>query len=66
MGKKSKNSERISILMKETFPNRQQWIIQDSPTVDDVLKEFPCLQVFENVYGSIYYTFILPIGKDSS
>lgn len=47
--------ERIIILMKETFPIRRQWIVQDTPPVKVVLQEFPCLQVFQNVCIATLY-----------
>ena len=36
--------KRVRSLMKKTFSGRQQWIQQDCPSVEEVLRTFPCLQ----------------------
>ena len=36
-------SSTVKSLMRQTFPGRHHWIVQDSPSVQDVLGVFPCL-----------------------
>ena len=42
-------SESTVLLMKETAENRRQWIKNERPTVQMILKEFPCLKDYKVV-----------------
>ena len=44
VGKSKPRKGKISSLMKETFEKRRQWIIQDMPSVEEVLEKFPALK----------------------
>ena len=44
VGKSKPSKGKVSSLMKETFTKRRQWIIQDLPSVEEVLQKFPPLK----------------------
>ena len=44
VGKSKPRKGKISSLMRETFKKRRQWIVQDMPSVEEVLEKFPALK----------------------
>lgn len=48
LSKKTKKASLLS-LMAETAANRRKWIIEEKPTISDVLSKFPILQEFDVV-----------------
>ena len=47
--KVSKNNALIATLMKETTTNRRTWILDEKPSVLDILKRFPQLATYSIV-----------------
>lgn len=52
---------QFSILLVETFSIRRKWILEDSPSAEDVLEKFPCLKEcslvkLNNMYVAICIT----------
>ena len=45
----SKNNGLIAALMKETTMNRRKWILDEKPSVIDILKSFPQLATYNIV-----------------
>ena len=43
-GKPSPSMAKIKRLMKSTFPGRRAWIVNDTPTVSEVISVFPALK----------------------
>ena len=54
LSKKTKNKASLLSLMAETAANRRKWIIEERPTVSDVLNKFPTLQEFDMVCYELY------------
>lgn len=51
-------SESVLMLMRETAANRRQWIQEEKPSLQTILKEFPCLKTY-----SLVCTYIIAIDK---
>ena len=49
LAKPIKNKAAIGSLMSETAPNRRKWIIEDNPSIRQVLNKFPPLKDFDMV-----------------
>ena len=61
----------VKLLMKLTFPGRRSWILEEQPTVPDVLQAFPPLKeslrvsiVFEEMKHVYACTSLAPEGTD--
>lgn len=47
--KTAKNNEAIISLLRETAPNRRQWIVEERPQVSTVLQKFEALRMYDMV-----------------
>ena len=58
MLKKKKNSAELCKLMKQTLSRRQKWVQEASPSVADILTQYPALKISKvvsdvNIFSSL-------------
>ena len=53
----SPRSERVKLVMRKTFPGCRNWILQDNPTVTEVLGVFTCLNQSSRVRPNNLHCF---------
>ena len=64
-GKKSRSQVVVKNLMEQTYVKRRQWITEERPLVQQVMKEFPCLGSTKSVSKLLYMSVCeLPILID--
>ena len=49
LAKTTRNKAALKSLMIETAANRRKWIVEDYPSIKEVLNKFPLLQEFDMV-----------------
>ena len=55
--KEKPRSSTIKLLMKKTYHGQRHWIVQDCPSVKDVLGVFPCLKESSRVNYSCIFSY---------